>query len=302
MSWKLVAHATKEQVEAALDARDEAWDWDEDVVLTGYEIAPDRSEEWVLDAYTPDKPTAAQRAAVAALFGAPAPALKAEKLPDTDWVTESQTGVDPIRAGRFFVHTPDHPASAEAGVTSFCIPAAQAFGTGQHATTWGCLAMLDAMKRDGVVARHVADIGTGTGLLAFAALRLWPQSEATASDIDPVCLPAVEENAVLNGFTLGTAPGELAMVVAEGMDNALLQARAPYDLLIANILAGPLIDLAPDFAAAVSPRGHIVLSGLLVAQEAQVLAAYLRQGFRLQKRLRRGDWAVLWLRERYRGF
>lgn len=302
MSWKLVAHGTKEQIEAALDARDEAWDWDEDVVLTGYEIAPDRPEEWVLDAYTPGKPTAAQRNAVAALFAGGAPDLVAEELPDADWVTESQKGVDPIRAGRFFVHTPDHAPSTEAGVRSFCIPAAQAFGTGQHATTWGCLAMLDEMKRQGVVARHVADIGTGTGLLAFAALELWPHAIATASDIDPVCLPAVEENAALNGFAMGTAPGELAMVVAEGMDDALLQERAPYDLLIANILAGPLIDLAPDFAAAVTQRGHIVLSGLLVTQEPQVLAAYLRAGFRLHQRLYRGDWAVLWLRGRYQGY
>lgn len=301
MSWKLVAHASKDAVEAALERRDEVWDWDEDVVLTGYEIAPDRPDDWVLDAYTPRQPTKAQAQAVAALFDAPAPALVAEKLPDADWVVESQKGVDPIRAGRFFVHTPDHATSAEAGVTSFCIPAAQAFGTGQHATTWGCLAMLDAMKRQGVVARNVADIGTGTGLLAFAAMVLWPRAKASASDIDPVCLPAVEENAALNGFTMGTEPGALAMVVAQGMDDAFLQARAPYDLLIANILAGPLIDLAPDFAAAVFERGHIVLSGLLVTQEAAVLAAYRKAGFRLQARLHRGDWAVLWLRQRYRG-
>lgn len=301
MSWKLVARASKELVEAALERRDEAWDWDEDVVLTGYEIAPDRPDDWVLDAYTPGKPTKAQTQAVAALFDAPAPALTAEKLPDADWVVESQKGVDPIRAGRFFVHTPDHAPSAEAGVTSFCIPAAQAFGTGQHATTWGCLAMLDTMKRQGLVIRNHADIGTGTGLLAFAAMVLWPHAKASASDIDPVCLPAVEKNAALNGFTMGTEPGALAMVVAEGMADEFLQARAPYDLLIANILAGPLIDLAPDFAASVCERGHIVLSGLLVTQEAAVLAAYRKAGFRLQRRLHRGDWAVLWLRQRYRG-
>jgi ribosomal protein L11 methyltransferase len=111
----------------------------------------------------------------------------------------------------------------------------------------------------------------------------------------------VEENAALNGFTLGTEPGALAMVVAEGMDDEFLTARAPYDLLIANILADPLIALAPDFAAAVATRGNIVLSGLLVTQEAAVLSAYRKAGFRLQRRLHRGDWAVLWLRQRYRG-
>lgn len=301
MSWKLVAHASKDRVEAALERRDEVWNWDEDLVLTAYEIAPDRPDDWVLDAYTPAKPTRAQTQAVAALFAAPAPALKAEKLPDADWVVESQKGVEPIRAGRFFVHTPDHAPSTQPGVTSFCIPAAQAFGTGQHATTWGCLAMLDAMKRQGLVVRNLADIGTGTGLLAFAAMVLWPRAKASASDIDPVCLPSVEENAARNGFTMGTEPGALAMVVAAGMADEFLTARAPYDLLIANILAGPLIDLAPHFAAAVCARGHIVLSGLLVTQEAAVLSAYRKAGFRLQQRLHRGDWAVLWLRQRYRG-
>jgi len=301
MSWKLVAHGTKEQIEAALEAQGEVWNWDADMVLTGYEIAPDRPDDWVLDAYTPAMPTPAQMQAVAALFPAEPPQFTAEKLPRADWVVESQKGVDPIRAGRFFVHTPDHPASTESGVTSFCIPAAQAFGTGQHATTWGCLAMLDTMKRQGLVVRNHADIGSGTGLLAFAAMTLWPRAKASASDIDPVCLPAVIENADRNGFTMGTEPGALAMVIAEGMDDEFLTARAPYDLLIANILAGPLIDLAPDFAAAMAPRGNIVLSGLLVTQEAAVLAAYRRAGFRLQARLHRGDWAILWLRHRFHG-
>jgi ribosomal protein L11 methyltransferase len=302
MSWKLVARGTKDQVEDALDRQAEAWNWDADIVLTGYEVAPDRPDDWQLDAYVPTMPTPAHKAAVAALFDAPVPELTAEKLPKADWVAESQKGVDPIRAGRFFVHTPDHAPSAEPGVTSFCIPAAQAFGTGQHATTWGCLAMLDTMKRQGVVARNVADIGTGTGLLAFAALSLWPRAVASASDIDPVCLPAVEENADRNGIAMGTLPGELAMVVAQGMDDDFLEARAPYDLLIANILAAPLIALAPDFATAMRPRGNVLLSGLLVTQEAQVLAAYRKAGYRLQARLHRGDWAVLWLRHRYRGW
>jgi ribosomal protein L11 methyltransferase len=184
-------------------------------------------------------------------------------------------------------------------VRDFCIPAAQAFGTGQHATTAGCLTMLDTMKRRGVVARNLADIGTGTGLLAFAALHLWPNARAVASDIDPVCLPAVEENAALNGVAMGIGPGQLEMVIAQGMEDHTLADRALYDLLIANILAAPLIDLAPDFAAAMAPRSHIVLSGLLTTQEAKVRAAYYRVGFRLQARLTQGDWSILWLRQRY---
>ena len=158
--------------------------------------------------------------------------------------------------------------------------------------------MLGAMQRTGVVARNVADIGTGTGLLAFAALRLWPRALATASDIDAVCAQVVEDNAAANGFAMGHRRGELTMIVAPGMDDALLHARGPYDLLIANILAGPLTELAPDFAEAVPPGGHVLLAGLLSEQEAAVRAAYRRAGFRLARRLVNGDWSILWLRKR----
>ncbi len=221
--------------------------------------------------------------------------------PDTDWVTESQQGMEPIRAGRFYVHTPDHPPSDEPGVRSFVIPASQAFGTGQHETTAGCLVMLDEMKRRGVVARRIADIGTGTGLLAFAALELWPGAHAVASDIDPVCGPVVAENAAANGFALGPRPGQIAVAITAGMDDPDLRACGPYDLLIANILAGPLLELAGDFAEAVPPRGNLLLAGLLETQEPKIRAAYLRAGFSLAARLVRGDWSILWLRRRFVG-
>jgi ribosomal protein L11 methyltransferase len=299
MSWKLSVVAPRLAIEAALERQECDPNWDDTLVITGFEIAPDQPELWQLDGYVEDKPSQAQRNAIKALFDGPAPYIRAERLPDADWVTESQKGMDPIRAGRFHVRTPDHPRSLEPGVRDFCIPAAQAFGTGQHATTAGCLTMLDTMKQRGVVARNLADIGTGTGLLAFAALHLWPHARAVGSDIDPVCLPAVEENAALNGVKMGIGPGQLEMVIAEGMEDHTLQDRALYDLLIANILAGPLIDLAPDFAATMAPRSHIVLSGLLTTQEAAVRAAYHRVGFRLQARLTQGDWSILWLRQRY---
>jgi ribosomal protein L11 methyltransferase len=301
MSWKLFVVADKDAVEQALERREFTVGWDESVVLAGFEVDPDDGTVWRLDAYTEGKPTAAERRAVAALFDAPAPRIEVEQLPDLDWVVESQKGVDPIRAGRFRVRTPEHPELGQPGVTEFVIPAAQAFGTGQHETTAGCLAMLDTMQRQGVMPRTLADIGTGTGLLAFAAMDLWPHAFATASDIDPVCGPAVVENCSLNGVQFGTGRGQLAMVIADGMDDAALQARAPFDLLIANILAQPLIDMAFDFAGAVAPRGNILLAGLLETQETKVRAAYLRAGFRLHRRLVNGDWSILWLRHRYLG-
>ena len=154
------------------------------------------------------------------------------------------------------------------------------------------------IRRRGAAVRNFADIGTGTGVLAFAAMALWPRARAIASDIDEVCEPVVVENALLNAIPLGTAPGELAMVIAEGFDHALLTGRVPYDLVIANILAGPLIALAGDFAEAVAPRGHLLLAGLLTTQEPAVRAAYRTAGFRLAARIVNGDWSILWLRKR----
>lgn len=296
-TWKLSLLAAKPTVQAALLAHDAIDDWDAELVIAGREIAENTPDDWVLEGWYPAKPGKAEKAALTALFAGKAPKITVEKLPPQDWVTLSQHNVTPIRAGRFHVHTPDYPADPEA--IDFVIPASQAFGTGQHRTTAGCLEMLDAMKARGVVARNVADIGTGTGLLGFAALALWPHIRLTLTDIDPVCVPVVEENAALNGIAFGPSPGEAVMVVAEGMDDPLIAVRGPYDLLIANILAGPLVELAPDFARAVSPGGSLLLAGLLAGdQEAAVKQAMMLAGFRMADRIERGDWAILWLRRR----
>ncbi len=294
-SWKICAECSKEQAKAALVAHEEDLDWPADWVVTGMEVADHLPDDWTFEVYLDRKPKAADVKRVAALFEGKAPALVVEKLPDTDWVVESQKGVDPIRAGRFHVRTPEHAADPE--LVDFVIPASQAFGTGQHQTTAGCLAMLDLMKREGVSARNVADIGTGTGLLAFAALHLWPNAKATASDIDAVCAGVVADNCELNGIPQGAGPGALTMVIADGMADPLLEARGPYDLFIANILAGPLVELAPEFAAAMAPGANLLLAGLLEKQEAQVRRAYRALGFRLARRLVNGDWSILWLRK-----
>lgn len=298
MSWKVTAFAPRDVVQAALVAHEDAWDWDHDIVIAGSEIAEDMPDEWQLEAWMDRKPSRKDKAAIAALFADGATELGVEELPDTDWVTLSQQGVEPIREGVFYVHTPEYPALDMPGVRDFVIPASQAFGTGQHATTAGCLAMLSHMKASGLVVRNLADIGTGTGLLAFAGLHLWPRARAIASDIDRVCGPVVAENADSNGVALGDGPGRLAMVIAAGMDHPLLEAAGPYDLLIANILAGPLVELAPHFAEAVEPGGSVLLAGLLETQEPTVRAAYRRAGFRLAARMVRGDWSILWLRRR----
>jgi ribosomal protein L11 methyltransferase len=296
-TWKLSLHAPKPVVQAALLAHDLIDDWDFELVIAGREEAEHRPDDWVLEGWYPRKPGKTEKAALAGLFEGKAPKITIEELPPADWVTLSQHNAPPIRAGRFHVHTPDYPADPDA--IDFVIPASQAFGTGQHKTTAGCLEMLGAIKASGVTARNIADIGTGTGLLGFAALALWPRAMCTLTDIDPVCTGVVEENARLNAIPLGPRAGEAVMVVADGMDDPLLQVRGPYDLLIANILAGPLVELAPDFGKAVVPGGSLLLAGLLAGeQEAAVKRAMQLAGFRIAARLQRGDWAILWLRRR----
>ena len=300
-TWKLSLFAPKKVVQAALLAHDEVEDWDAELVIAGREVAEDRPDDWVLEGWFPRKPGKAEKAALAALFAgvltSGAPKITTEKLPPADWVTLSQEGTPPIRAGRFRVHTPEYPADDAA--IDFVIPASQAFGTGQHRTTAGCLEMLGHIKASGARAARIADIGTGTGLLGFAARALWPRAAITLTDIDPVCAEVVAENAALNGVPMGAGAGQAVMVVAEGMADPLIAVRGPYDLLIANILAGPLVELAPDFAKAVAPGGNLLLAGLLAGdQEAAVKRAMRLAGFGAVARLQRGDWAILWLRRR----
>lgn len=298
MTWKLSAFAAKSTVQAALLAHEEIDEWDPELVVSGSEIAEHAPEEWVLEAWYPSKPKRAQTEAVAGLFTDTAPPLMLEKLPETDWLTLSQQGMEPIRAGRFHVHSPDHPACSDAGIIDLIVPASQAFGTGQHETTAGCLVLLTEMKRRGVLARNIADIGSGTGLLAIGALSLWPRAVALASDIDPVCLPVMQANCVTNKIPVGGRAGELTLAIADGTNHPLIEARGLYDLLIANILAGPLVELATEFSAQILPGGHILLAGLLETQEAAVRRAFRKKGFRLAARLVNGDWSILWLRKR----
>ncbi len=255
---------------------------------------PDKPDAWQLDVYVEGRPDDSLIAIVCALVPSAAgiaPAI--EHIPEDDWVTLSQSGLEPIRAGRFFVHTPANAEGAPAGMTGFVIDAGRAFGTGHHETTTGCLEMLDRMKRHGLRFDDIADVGTGTGLLAFAARALWPAARVIASDIDPVSIEVTAENAVVNRVPVGRGRGQVELVVAAGLAQRRLQARAPYDLLIANILAGPLIELAPVFAPAILPGGSLILAGLLNTQAEAVARAYRRQGMWLAERKDRGDWPTL---------
>lgn len=294
MSWKVTLPCTREEAERLESQIDAFLALDTPPVLVTSEETPER---WRLDAFFEEKPDRALLAQLKALVpSAAGQSPKAEPVPDEDWVTLSQAGLEPIRAGRFFVYTPAHRGQAPAGMTGLEIDAGRAFGTGHHETTTGCLAALDRLKRSGFVARNLVDVGTGTGLLAFAAMHLWPQARATASDIDPVSIEVTRENAQINRVALGAAPGRLALAVAAGLDHPLLRQRGPYDLIVANILAGPLIALAPTLAPALVPGGRLMLAGLLASQARAVARAYAREGLRPLFAQQNGDWPTLVLR------
>lgn len=299
-SWTLTLPCTRQEAEQ-LDYDDaRLWLLDTPPTLTAREPDAARPEHWELTAYFTAKPSADDIALIQSLVpSAKGAKPKLEAVQADDWVTLSQQGIQPVSAGRFFVHTSAFEGQAPRGAVSFLIEASRAFGTGSHETTSRCLAMLDRLKTAGARFDHVVDIGTGTGLLAFAARHLWPRAYVTASDIDPVSIDISVENAEANAVPLGQFPGQVALCVASGTDHEMIQRRAPYDLVVANILAGPLIELAPALSAILRDGGTLVLAGLLDRQVADVKRAYWRVGLRLAESTG-GEWPCLRLVKRSR--
>jgi ribosomal protein L11 methyltransferase len=207
-------------------------------------------------------------------------------LPDVDWIKLSQEGLPPVRAGRFFVYGAHDAGIVPPGVIPIRIEAGMAFGTGHHETTSLCLGALSALARRRAY-RNVLDLGCGTGLLAIGAAKLW-RRRVLASDIDPVAVDVTRENAAANGeATLVQA------ITADGLSSPALAAKAPYDLIIANILAAPLTQLAPAIARSLARGGALVLSGLLTWQENLVLSFYRPHGLILRETRRDGPWSAL---------
>lgn len=290
---------TKAEAEALPDEVPAFAVLDRPPVLMTSEPDPTVPDAWRLDAYFDTEPTPDLIAALRELAPSAAGAEPlVKRIGDEDWVTLSQRGLEPIRAGRFFVHTPAHRDAVPDGVIALEVDAGRAFGTGHHETTTGCLLALDRLKASGIGFADILDLGTGTGLLAFAALRLWPAARVAASDIDPVSIEVTEENAAINAVPLGRGGGAVELAVAPGLDDPRLQARAPYDLIVANILAGPLIELAPAIAKALAAGGRLMLAGLLDSQADAVATAYRRHGLMMSFRIERGDWPTLVMRKR----
>lgn len=210
--------------------------------------------------------------------------IKVEALPDQDWIRLSQQGLPPVRAGRFFVYGAHDAGRVPHGVIPIKIEAGLAFGTGHHETTALCLGALSDLARRHSF-RNVLDLGTGTGLLAIGAAKLWKR-RVLASDIDPVAVEVARDNAVANGVR-----PLVQAVTADGLASPVLAGGAPYDLLIANILAGPLTRLAPEIIRSLAPGATLLLSGLLYNQEKLVTSFY--RELRYVGARRAGPWSAL---------
>lgn len=259
-------------------------------------VATETPEGWQLTLYCEAEPPPALLAALRALAPSSGAAPDVSTLDEADWVTLSQAGLEPVSIGRFHVHTGEWAGTARPGQWPLRIDAGLAFGTGQHATTAGCIAVAARLAKRGR-ARNVLDVGTGSGLLAFAARKLNPRARLTAADLDAVAVKVALANAALNGVPRGRGPGAITLLTAPGVEHPVIGARAPYDLVFANILAGPLVALAPSVSGVVARGGHLVLAGLLQPQARRVVAAYRAQGMRLVWRAPRAEWPVLLLRK-----
>lgn len=211
------------------------------------------------------------------------------ELPETDWVAHVRRELAPVEAGRFFVYGSHDAHKVPDGCEPLLIEAAMAFGTGHHGTTLGCLRALDRLAQEGFTGQNVADIGCGTAVLAMAAARIWNIS-VLASDIDEVAVDVARSNAAANNLS-----DRIFCVEAAGFAHAALEEAAPFDLVFANILKGPLVALAPEMAKHVSTGGYAILSGILNEQADDVLDVYSRTGFNLVHREEIVDWTTLTL-------
>jgi ribosomal protein L11 methyltransferase len=258
-----------------------------------FEIEDD-SGLWEVGAYFLEPPSEAILEVLALAFGAKPFALS--ELPEIDWVAHVRRELAPVEAGRFFVYG-SHDADklpavlAEGGRVPLQIEATVAFGTGHHGTTLGCLRAFDRLAAAGFAPVKVADIGCGTAVLAMAAAAVLPEALVLASDIDKVAVDVARANVAINDLD-----GRIECLEAAGFAHPRLAETAPFDLVFANILKGPLIELAPPMAAHLAPGGKIILSGLLGVQAEAVTAAYVAAGFQPESRDDIGEWSTLVLR------
>lgn len=249
----------------------------------------DGSGLWEVGAYFEEAPDDIVLMILAEAWGAKPFAIS--ELPEIDWVAKVRRELSPVEAGRFFVFGSHDADKVPEGRIALQIEATVAFGTGHHGTTLGCLRAFDRLFEEGFRPANVADIGCGTAVLAMAAAAVLPEARVIASDIDRVAVDVAEANVAINGLA-----GRVECLEAAGFDHAVLHDAAPFDLVFANILKGPLIELAPSMAAHLGTGGIAILSGLLVVQAESIIEAYVAAGFTLLSREDIGEWCTLVLR------
>jgi ribosomal protein L11 methyltransferase len=252
---------------------------------------PGGGRAWLMEAYFGSEPDeAAIRALIALASDEPTARSAIFGLTEQrDWVANSLAGLKPVRAGRFLVHGAHDRSRVRVNDVAIEIEAGLAFGTGHHGTTRGCLLHFDRLLKRRRPKR-VIDVGCGAGVLAIAAAKVL-RRKVWLGDIDPVAVAVANTNARLNGVGVSCRA-----IVSRGVENAALREGAPYDLVFANILARPLRLLAPSLTAVISADGEAIVSGLLLADVAGVLASWRAQGFDLAERIELEGWASLRLR------
>ncbi|MBT3396971.1 MAG: 50S ribosomal protein L11 methyltransferase [Rhodospirillaceae bacterium] len=246
---------------------------------------------WTIEGLVPQKPERGELEAVLAQMAADcglaaSPPLQIQRVEDRDWVAESQRGFPPVRAGRYFVYGSHETDPVPPGRIGIRIDAGQAFGTGHHDSTLGCLVALDGLARRYRFAAPL-DVGCGSGILSIAMAKTWGVP-VKACDIDPVAIRVARYNIRDNGVA-----GRVTPFVGKGLSNRRVGRIRAYDLILANILARPIIAMAPHVAARLQPGGVSVFSGILAREAQGVLCAYRAQGFRLIRRIIIGEWATL---------
>ena len=274
---------TKDQAYALVDAVMAR----EDIAITASAHENEETGEWIFEATCDSEPDleAFNQIARDALGGDVSFAIEAID-PTVNWVAKSLEGLQPVVAGGFYVHGSHEERPAPAGLTTIRIDAAQAFGTGHHETTTGCLEAIDrSLKRRRY--RSMLDVGTGTGVLAIALAKR-THLPVLATDIDPIAVTTTVENARDNGV------GRFIIAIeATGLDHRQIATGAPYDMVVANILAGPLVSLATGMRKITGPGATVILSGILNTQANRVVNAYWRQGIVLRQRIVKKEWTTL---------